>query len=248
MPVQIAVRPSRQIGMRSRRSVARPDGGVDRRAPDARDPDEWRVVASSRRAGGFSYIAEVESRNAERIRLRAERDKLKAIDPEGLADAWAMIEGLWRGTVARAGKLPEPDVRERVNGEWSFVQTQRHLVLATDCWLRRMVKGMEHPYHPWGLGGSWLTSPRRWGLNPDADPSFDQVLKLRRRRMSEVREVVACATAKELERICIPPESPGHPRQDHTVLQCLHVILKEEWQHHRYAVRDLHVLEQRPRG
>ena len=36
-----------------------------------------------------------------------------------------------------------------------------------------------------------------------------------------------------------PPGSPGHPRKDHTVLQCLHVVLKEEWQHHRYAVRDL---------
>jgi hypothetical protein len=29
------------------------------------------------------------------------------------------------------------------------------------------------------------------------------------------------------------------------VLQCLHVVLKEEWQHHRYAVRDLEVLEKR---
>jgi hypothetical protein len=190
----------------------------------------------------------METRNAEQIRLRAERDQLKSTDPEGLADAWAMIEGLWRGTIARAKKLPEPGVRERVNGEWSFIQTQRHLVLVTDCWLRRMVKGLEHPYHPWGLAGSWLTSPRRWGLDPDADPSLDGVLKLRRGRMSEVREVIAGATANELERICIPPKSPGHPREDATVLQCLHVILKEEWQHHRYAVRDLHVMEQRTRG
>jgi hypothetical protein len=27
------------------------------------------------------------------------------------------------------------------------------------------------------------------------------------------------------------------------VLKCLQVILNEEWQHHRYAVRDLAVLE-----
>jgi len=120
----------------------------------------------------------VESRNAERARLRAERDKLKATDPEGLAEAWAMIESLWSGTIARARKQPEPVLHEQVNGEWSFVQTHRHLVLATDCWLRRMVKGIASPYHPWGLGGSWLTSPRRWGLDPDADPSLDQVLDL----------------------------------------------------------------------
>jgi DinB superfamily len=188
----------------------------------------------------------VESRNAERVRLRAERDKLRAADPEGLADAWAMIEGLWSGTAGRARELPEPVLHEQVDGEWSFVQTHRHLVLATDCWLRRMVKGIVRPYHPWGLGGSWLTNPRRWGLDPDADPSLDQVLDLRRERMDEVRDVIAGATAQELERNCVPPRSPGHPRKDHTVLQCLHVVLTEEWQHHRYAVRDLAVLEKRP--
>ena len=188
----------------------------------------------------------MESRNAERARLRAERDKLKATDPEGLAEAWAMIEGLWSGTVARARKLPEPVLHEQVNGEWSFVQTHRHLVLATDCWLRRMVKGIARPYHPWGLGGAWLTSPRRWGLDPDADPSLDQVLDLRRERMDEVGDVIAGATAQELERNCVPPGSPGHPRKTYTVLHCLHVVLNEEWQHHRYAVRDLAVLEKRP--
>jgi len=185
----------------------------------------------------------VESRKAERAGLRAERGKLKATDPQGLADAWAMIGDIWSETVARARKLPEPVLHEQVDGEWSFVQTHRHLVLATDCWLRRMVKGIAHPYHPWGLGGSWLTSPRRWGIDPDADPSLDQVLEVRRERMGEVREVIACATEEELERICVPPASPGHPRKPHTVLKCLHVILNEEWQHHRYAVRDLAVLE-----
>jgi DinB family protein len=178
----------------------------------------------------------VESRNAERVRLRAERDKLRATDPEGLAEAWAMIEDIWTGTVARARELPEPVLHEQVGGEWSFVQTHRHLVLATDCWLRRMVKGIAHPYHPWGLGGSWLTSPRRWGIEPDADPSLD-----------EVRDVIASANTEELERNCVPPASPGHPRKDRTVLQCLHVVLKEEWQHHRYAIRDLEVLDKRPR-
>ena len=189
----------------------------------------------------------MESRNAERVRLRAERDKLSSTNSEGLANAWAMIEDMWAGTVARARELPEPVLHEQVDGEWSFVQTHRHLVLVTDCWLRRMVKGIAHPYHPWGLGGSWLTSPRHWGIDPEADPSLDQVLALRRERMDEVREVIVGAKGEELERNCVPPDSPGHPRKDHTVLQCLHATLKEEWKHHRYAVRDLEVLEKRPR-
>ena len=194
-----------------------------------------------------SYTSEVESRNAERVRLRAERDKLRATDPEGLFDAWVMIEDSWTATVARARELPEPVLHERVERGWSFVQTQRHLVLVTDCWLRRMVKGIADPYHPWGLAGSWLTSPRRWGIDPEADPSLDEVLALRRERMDEVREVIVGAKTEELERNCVPPDSPGHPSKDHTVMECLHVILKEEWQHHRYAVRDLEVLEKRSR-
>ena len=38
----------------------------------------------------------------------AERDKLRATDPEGLADAWAMVEDIWSWTVAREQHLPEP--------------------------------------------------------------------------------------------------------------------------------------------
>ncbi len=185
------------------------------------------------------------TRGAEQARLRVERDQIRASDPEGLVHAWEMVEGLWAGTVERAGKLPEALLHEQVNGEWSFVQTQRHLVLVTDCWLRRMVKGMFCPYHPWGLGGSWLTSPRRWGLDPDANPSVDEVLEVRGERMEEVRQTVSHVTGTDLARNCIPPNSPGHPSKERTVLECLQVVLKEEWQHRRYAERDLAVIEAR---
>ena len=40
-----------------------------------------------------------------------------------------------------------------------------------------------------------------------------------------------------------PPDAPGNPNREYTVLACLYVILNEEWEHHRYAVRDLEVLE-----
>jgi len=39
------------------------------------------------------------------------------------------------------------------------------------------------------------------------------------------------------------PQSLADPNREHTVLACLHVIINEEWEHHRYAVRDLDVLE-----
>ncbi len=183
--------------------------------------------------------------SAELERLFPERVKLRAADPEGLADAWAMIEDLWQATVARAAHLPEALLHERVDDEWSFVETLRHLVMATDCWLRRMVKGMDRPYHPWGVAGSWLADPAAWGIDPDARPSLQEVLELRRERMGEVGQTIRSITDAELDRVCVPPASPGHPTTDHTVRECLHVILNEEWEHNRYAQRDLGILETR---
>ena len=180
---------------------------------------------------------------AELERLFPERAKLRAMDRDGLAEAWVMIEDIWQATLARARALPEPSVVERVDDEWSFVETLRHLVLATDCWLRRMIKGIDRPYHPWGLAGSWLSDPTSWGINPAANPSLDEVLGVRRERMDEVQQTIAAITPEEIERVCIPPATPGHPNQPHTVLACLHVILNEEWEHHRYAIRDLESLE-----
>jgi uncharacterized protein YjbI with pentapeptide repeats len=176
---------------------------------------------------------------AERERRFPELAMLRAGDPEGLIAAWAMIEATWQGTVALALALPESSLHARVDDEWSFVETLRHLILATDIWLRRMVKGMERPYHPWGVAGSWLSDPSSWGLDYEATPTVDEVLAVRRERMSEVKETIADLSEAELERICTPPDAPGYPTSGHPVHECLHVILNEEWEHNRYAVRDL---------
>jgi hypothetical protein len=179
---------------------------------------------------------------AELERREPERAKLRAADPAGLAEAWGLIEQTWQGTVDLARALPEELLNERVDDEWSFVETLRHLLTATDCWLRRMVKGIERPYHRWGLAGSWLRDPSSWGLEPAAQPALGDVLEVRAERMAEVRATIAAVTPDELERVCDPPAAPGHPGSPHTVLQCLHVILNEEWEHNRYAVRDLQAL------
>ncbi|AIJ25086.1 hypothetical protein [Amycolatopsis methanolica] len=50
---------------------------------------------------------------------------------DGLADiraGWATLESLWADTVARARRLLEEASHERVDGEWSFVETPRRLV------------------------------------------------------------------------------------------------------------------------
>src|SRR3954451_4159537 len=60
---------------------------------------------------------------AELERLFPERVKLRATEPGGLAEAWGMIEDTWQATIARARALPQPSLFERVDEEWSFVET-----------------------------------------------------------------------------------------------------------------------------
>src|SRR5437588_12787345 len=96
---------------------------------------------------------------AELDRQFPERVKMRATDPEGLKEAWALIEGVWDRTVDRARQLPEPLLYERVDGEWSFVETLRHLVHATAGWLLRMVRGESQPYHRLGVAPSFVTDP-----------------------------------------------------------------------------------------
>ena len=117
--------------------------------------------------------------------------------------------------------------------------------MATDNWLRRMIKGIDRPYHPWGLAGSWLSDPAAGASISRRHPSLDDVVAVRRERMDEVRQTIAAVTPEGLERVCVPPATPGHPTEPHSVLECLHVILNEEWEHNRYATRDLESLEAR---
>src|SRR5207302_9325320 len=124
---------------------------------------------------------------AELDRRCPQRIKLRTVDIHGLAEAWAMIEDVWATTVGLARTLPKALLFERVDDEWSFVETLRHLICATDAWLFRMVRHSSHPYHPWGLAGSFLTDPTTLGLDYNANPSLDDVLAVRRERMNAVK-------------------------------------------------------------
>jgi hypothetical protein len=55
-----------------------------------------------------------------------------------------------------------------------------------------------------------------------------------------VREFLATVSPEQLASTRPNPHDPGHQE---TVLSCLHTILEEEWEHHRYAVRDLAEIE-----
>ena len=165
------------------------------------------------------------------------RERRRAGDPDGLRAAWAALERTWAATVARAS-ADEVDVS--VGGEWSFAQTLRHLVMATDTWLGRAILRLDEPYHPLGLPDA---GAGRHGLDlalfTTDTPSYADVLAVRAERIGMVRDFLAGVTADELAE---PRRNPWDAEHEMPVRSCLHVILEEEWEHHRYAVRDLDAL------
>ena len=58
---------------------------------------------------------------------------MRPTTPAGFREGWDVVERLWAGTVERARRLPPDQLHESVDGEWSFIETLRHLVFATDA-------------------------------------------------------------------------------------------------------------------
>jgi hypothetical protein len=65
------------------------------------------------------------------------------------------------------------------------------------------------------------------------------VLEARADRQAMVRAFIAEVTPEVL---AAPRRNPHGPQHAETVLSCLRTILEEEWEHHRYALRDLDAL------
>lgn len=186
--------------------------------------------------------------HAEMCRQHPEYALLSPTDADGYRAAWPVLEELWAETVAHARRLPEELLHERVDGEWSFIETQRHLVFATDAWVLRAVLGDPRPYHPLGLAHDEMDKLPGAGVpyDPDARPSLDEILAVRAERMGAYRDVLADLTDEQLAGTTTPVLEPGYPASEaFRVGRCLGAILSEEWWHRRFAERDLAALEAR---
>ncbi|WP_148615409.1 DinB family protein [Nocardioides rubriscoriae] len=193
---------------------------------------------SSLLVNGVDVAPLVEAELNRRFPGRAER---RATDPDGLRAAWAALERTWEATLARVAAMPDGTVDVRVDGEWSFAQTLRHLVMATDTWLGRAVLEREQPYHPIGQPhAEYATDGYDLSVFATDVPSYAEVLAVRAERVAMVRDLLADVTADDLRVARRRPWAPEHPV---ATLRCLHTILEEEWEHHRYAVRDLDTLD-----
>ena len=90
---------------------------------------------------------------------------------------WAALEAEWAKTITRAQALPEDALHESVDGEWSFVQTLRHLVFAMDKWFTAPILG--EAFHPMGLPNSGSVDFPWPGLDYDLSPSVSEALAVR---------------------------------------------------------------------
>jgi hypothetical protein len=182
--------------------------------------------------------AELDRRHPERLALRPN-------DVEGASKALDVVDAFWAPTIELVGSLPEEARHQRVAGEWSVVETLRHLLFVYDAWFGRAVLGEANPYHPLGLPPAFL-DVEDFGLDTDLRPDLDQVLTARKARQDQLRAHVATMDDQTLGRPVPTHDIPGFPpEEERSPLDCLRVFLDEEWAHHRFAVRDLAVLARR---
>lgn len=68
---------------------------------------------------------------------------------------------------------------------------------------------------------------------------------MRDEQAAELERWLADITPDELSATAPVPTGPGWPpyARGKSVLDCLHVVLNEEWEHHGFCVRDLDLLE-----
>jgi hypothetical protein len=175
---------------------------------------------------------------AELNKRHPERSLLAPFDADGMRSAWKSIEDFSAATLDRARALPPDQLDESVDEEWSFLETLRHLVFATDRWITGPVFGDANPFQTLGMPNPPHDEVDAGWFDLNGKPTFDEVLAVRRERMDRVAELLEGIDSDELHRKVASPNGGMT-----TVMSCLHVVFREEWWHDQYANRDLAILE-----
>ena len=200
---------------------------------DGLDIDSHDLFLGSLLVNGVDVVPLV---NAELNRRFPGRELQTALTPERLREGWAAVQAAWQETVAATrSELVDAHVED----EWSLAQTLRHLVLATDAWLRSGVQRVPQPFHEIG---QIFTGAGEMGFDMSIfrvdPPAYEEILAVRTERQQMVTDFLATATPELLAEARENPWGDGGDWRP-TVGDCLRVILEEEWAHLRYVRRDL---------
>ena len=143
---------------------------------------------------------------AELNRRMPERALMAPTDVAGFREAFAVLDRLWGETMRHARSVSAEQLHEQVDGEWSFIETLRHLGFAHACWVGGVVLADPSPWHPLDL--PWDEAPAHEGVPWErrVRPELHEVMALRRERRATVAEVLDGLTDAGLGR----PVSLGH--------------------------------------
>ncbi|HVB42691.1 MAG TPA: DinB family protein [Streptosporangiaceae bacterium] len=187
-----------------------------------------------------SYVeAELDRRHPVRLLIRS-------ADPPDLRQACRQLRAGWTATLTRLQEMPEGSGHERVGGEWSAIETLRHLVFVHDSWFRRCCLGSAEQFTPIGLAPDYVPRQEEQGVDRAASPSLDEVQAVRDAQGAELERWLSAVTTDELSAPAPVPAGPGWPpyARGKSVLECLHVVLNEEWAHHGFCARDIDLLRE----
>ena len=171
---------------------------------------------------------------------------IRSDEPADLRDAWRQLNADWARTITRMRQTPGVE-HESVNGEWSAVQTLRHLIFVHDSWFRRCCLGSTDLFTPMGIGPSVEPYRQAHGLDLSLEPSLDEVATVRQAQAAELSSWLESVTPEQLAATAPVPDDDVWPpyARGRTVRQCLGTVLNEQWEHHRFTSRDLNLISGR---
>lgn len=183
--------------------------------------------------------AELDRRHPVRLLIRSD-------DPMDLREASRRLHAGWDATIERIRRAPGIE-RRSVNDEWSAVQTMRHLVFVHDSWFRRCCLGSTELFTPMGIGTTVEPYRGAHGLDLSTDPGLDEVVAVREAQTAELEAWLDQVTAAQLAAPAPVPEDDVWPpyARGRSVRRCLGTVLNETFEHHRFCVRDLDLIEAR---
>ena len=164
------------------------------------------------------------------------RGMLRPTSADDIRTAWAAVRAAWDQTLEVAETFPEEQRLQRVDGEWSFLETMRHLVFVTDKWFSAPLTS--GAFQPLGLPNSGSVDFPWPGIDSTVSPTYHDVLATRQAQHDAIDRTLAELTDAQLD---APVEVPENGTV--AVLDCWHTLLEEEFEHRRYALRDIARLE-----
>lgn len=167
------------------------------------------------------------------------RGMLRPTDGDGHRAAWVALTSAWDAAIERAHRLGDDTMRVSVGGEWSFRDTLRHLVFVTDKWLFAPLAGATR-FSSIGLSNTGSRDYPWPSVDRDANPDLGAVIgeyRARSQRVGEILETFDPASIPAEVEILENGTMPG--------AECFYAVFEEEFEHLRYATRDLAILEAR---